>query len=136
MVPWVSKLVVLSNMINRKYPLQHSRKLFCHIQLLIHNMQLIWHKHPSRLNLIIKTSLQIKKEQQLKYRWLTLMCNTKKKVLRPHLQPLFWHHYTLHCLLHLLSYTKQNNYLWLVNNIYVFRLTEDPLMLPSVSNHE
>ena len=54
------KLVVFSKVMDRKYSLQHSRNLFYHLQLLIHNLQVIQHKHPSRPNLIIKTLLQIK----------------------------------------------------------------------------
>ena len=47
-----------------------------------------------------------------------------------HLTPL-----KLHYILHMLSYTQQNNYPLMVKNICIFRFTVDLLMLPSVSNH-
>ena len=53
-------------------------------------------------------------------------------VFGPHLQPLIWCHWMLDFLLHLFSYTQQINYPLLVNNICVFRLTVNFLMLPSV----
>ena len=60
LAPWAKKLVVISNLIDQKYPLQHSGNLFCHPQLLIHHMQAIWHKNPYHINLIIKTELKMK----------------------------------------------------------------------------
>ena len=49
-----------STIIYQNYPLQHWRKLFYNLQLLIHYLQMIRHKHISRLNLIIKTWLLIR----------------------------------------------------------------------------
>ena len=49
-----------SKISNWNYPLQYSRYLFYHLQLLIHNLQVIQHEHISRLKLIIKKLPQIK----------------------------------------------------------------------------
>ena len=49
-----------SKIIDRNYQLQHLRNLFYNIKLLIHHLQVIRNEHLSRLNLIIKTLLQIK----------------------------------------------------------------------------
>ena len=49
-----------SNIIDRKNPIQQSRNLFYHIQLLIDHLQVIRHEHPSHIRFIIKTLLQIK----------------------------------------------------------------------------
>ena len=43
-----------------KIPTSAHKKPVYHFQLLIHNLQVILHDHPSHLNLIIKTVLQIK----------------------------------------------------------------------------
>ena len=50
----------LKKIIYQDYPLQHWGKLFYHIHLLIHHLQVIPHKHLSRIDLIIKTLLPIK----------------------------------------------------------------------------
>ena len=61
-------------------------------------------------------------------------CVTSHKniVFRPHLQPLIWRHWMLQFLLHLLIYTQKLNYPLMVNNICVFRLSVNFLVLPSV----
>ena len=59
-VPWARKLTVFTNIINQKYLLQHSRKLFNNIQLLVHYLQVIPYKHLSRLDLTINTLLPIR----------------------------------------------------------------------------
>ena len=59
---WARTSVIIGQIFDGKYTLQHSRNLFYHLQVLIHHLQVIRHEHPSCLNLIIKTSLQIKKK--------------------------------------------------------------------------
>ena len=54
-------------------------------------------------------------------------CVTPRKqitMFMPHLQPLIWRHWILHCILYILSYTQQINYPPPVKNICVFRLTK------------
>ena len=132
------KFVVFSKIINWSYPHKHSRNLFYHIQMVMHNLQVIQHEHPSHINLIINTLLQIKiittPQIQMTSTHLEHYKN-KITVFRPHLRPLGWRHWTIHYLLYLLSYTEQQKLPLLVNNISVFIFTVDLLMLPSVSNH-
>ena len=49
-----------SKTINQIYPLQHWRNLFYHLQLLIHHLQVIRHRHIYCLDLIINTLLPIR----------------------------------------------------------------------------
>ena len=53
---------VVNDNLNTKieYCLQHSINLFYNLQLIIYHLKVIWHKHPSSLNLIINKLLQIK----------------------------------------------------------------------------
>ena len=60
LVPWARKLVILSNIIVQKYPLQHSRNLYYHLQQIIHHIQLIRHEQLYHINLKIKTVIQFK----------------------------------------------------------------------------
>ena len=61
MAPWARLLAVLTNIINQKYPLQHSRNLYYHLQHIIHHIQLLRHEQLYHINLSIKTVLQFKK---------------------------------------------------------------------------
>ena len=100
------------NITDRNYQLQHSRNLFYNLHMLIHHMQVIWHEHPYRLNFIIKTLLQIKTRTTPQIQMASNHVQHhehKITVFRPHLQPLIWPHWILHCILHLLSYTQQLN---------------------------
>ena len=109
------KIGNFSNIIYWNYPLQHSRKLFYRIKLIIHHLQVIRHEHPSHLNLIIKTLLQIKTittpqiQMTAPHVW---HHKNKITVFRPHLQPLVWRHWTLHYILHLLSHIQQQKTCW------------------------
>ena len=80
-----------SKIIDQKYPLQHSRNLFyqlqllihnLHLQLLMHNLQVIRHKYPYLLDLIINKLPPIKTRTFFKYRWHPLIFNTTKTKLQ------------------------------------------------------
>ena len=54
------KLVVLKNIINQKYPLQHSRNLCYHLQKIMHHIQIIRPQLLFLINYNIKTVLPFK----------------------------------------------------------------------------
>ena len=93
LAPWARKLVVLTNIINKKYPLQHSRNLYYHLQHIINHIQLLQHKQLSHINLIIKTVLQFKTCRTSQIQMISTPVQHPKNrisVFRPHLHPLFW----------------------------------------------
>ena len=49
-----------SNILDQKYPHQHSRNLFYLLQLLTHHLKVIRQENLFHINLIIKTLLQLK----------------------------------------------------------------------------
>ena len=60
LAPWARILVVLTNIIDQKYPLQHSRNLYHHLQHIMHHIQLLRHEQLYDIKLNIKTVLQFK----------------------------------------------------------------------------
>ena len=58
--PWARKLVVLTNIIDQKYPLQHSRNLYYHLQQTIYHIQLIRPQPLCHINFNRATVLQFK----------------------------------------------------------------------------
>ena len=107
-------MVVLSNIIDRNYPLQHSKNMFYHLQLIIHHVQVIWHECPSRLNLILNTLIQIKKEQHLKYRLHPINCTIK---LTPLNDTLYLKYVKLHTTTKLRPTGKNICVFWLTKKI-------------------
>ena len=57
---WARLLVILTTIFDQKYPLQHSRNLYYHLQHIIHHIQLLRHKQLYHINLNIKTVLKFK----------------------------------------------------------------------------
>ena len=60
LAPWARLLVILTNIIDQKYPLQHSRNLYYHLQHIIHHIKLLRHEQLYHINLNIKIVLQFK----------------------------------------------------------------------------
>ena len=60
LAPWERILVVLTNIINQKYQVQHSRNLYYHLQQIIHHIQLIRPHLLCLINFNINTVLPFK----------------------------------------------------------------------------